>query len=514
MGGPGGGGGGGPLPPPPPGPGGPPGGPDDGGDDVGQKLDQVLQKLTDIEDKDEEINNVLEEHEKAIHEQRMQDASPEEVDRDVREKKNKLKDDDRMSAEEFGVQDLGLFMGRRDGRRDPMSALRNARNERVAQMLDARTAQSDAGGQYIPDKPDLNLEQDHWGEEEQRKPVAPTFDVPWGEIFQPASAEEQKTREEKQNGPQWYQDSLHTKSAGALNLAADRVSIQGREPFWVVVNASSDRPLARIERPNSVTLERFAHDDYGAAVITAIHEVGPAETMKRLCAYPITPEEATALATMQRNADMPEFLKDKEKDDKDKDGEGCGKEAAVSFGARDPRIVAAVKQQFGDHLNAFKRSFGLAWKAAEKNYIDNHLKAALHQVLQPILRGGDPSDVIESAFAMAGEDLFHTLVAQAEEWMQYDPAAFAQVEDWVTNSNPAPVESFSPGMGAGMGAEARSMQRRAAVGSLVPTSEGAGIAVHNTMEAQIGRLMPKPYTWYQRRGMSPALQTGAGVFRG
>lgn len=480
-----------PPPPPPPGDeelGGPP--MDDLGDDLtpedegggDRTLDDVLEGIDDLQEGIDELTDATQEVQEVLHEVHMDEADPDDVDRHVRDQKDEVTDDGEFTDEEMGVgPQMNSFFGGR-GRGMAAGDLRSRRKALLAATT--RRAQSDAKGQYTPDRHDVTLEDDHWAAPDQRDDLrsealpADTFwngteivdredehadDLPpvWKSVFQPTGAMKPK-----------------------VQLSAQCVSADNQPPYWRVLNKTNRTVVAMIPRPKGMSVEAFTSQKFGLDLLGAIERKG-VRTLQALRAtagtQPARPARATSASTSRKSTQLtagtPEF------------------EQAV-----ERRVAQAIQ----DFEARFRRALDVTIQASNRNLITpNILKASLTAVMEEHdIEPRVAVPMVEQAFRMGASRHFGGIIAKAMEWMGKDDANFAEWEALVREASV--VMPPLDGSRTDRGTEAAELRRRAAAGSFVPTHEGIGMGDDGDDRAQrLSAAVPRPASWYHMRGQQP-----------
>jgi len=456
-------------------------------------------QLRGIEDSLEEISDVLRSHEEILHEIKMDEASPAEIDEEVRERKDELTDDDTVTGEEYGLSQT--FYGARKATRSyPMGNLREARMRRLAEK--EKKAQS----HDVPEGPDTTL-RDHWRSEEQRDDLK--SDAGSVENFNPASEIEKRTKEERGKTPPMWKDTFNPKGAAKSSLSVQLVGETGKRA-WHVVRTDTNQKIARIDRPEGVDPSEYAKREYGMRILKAIHKKGFADAMDSLQATPVdVAPEAEAAKAPEAPATAPTPAPAEEKvaatrcaDHDMEDCPKCPKAPKEAVYASKAEITAVAKRAAADHMERFKRTFQIAILAANRNLTANPLKVAFHDVLEKV-GINNPIAVIERAFRLAGEKYGESLMEQANEWMGMEDQSLAEWERTVRRANtlmpPEPEEEEI----AARSVEARSMRLRAAAGSAVPSTDGDGMDERGSdLAARFAAIVPKPAGLENRRKLA------------
>lgn len=475
------------APPPPPGP---PGGPgedeeldlppmDDeelGGADG--DMDSIMEKLDDVADGIDELTDATKETQEILHELHMDEADEADIDKHVRDQKDEVdKNEDDITDEEFGVKDLKSFYGSNKRSGSTMEDLRARRKARLAAAK--RKAQSDAGGQYIPKKHDITLEDDHWAAGDQRDDLrseAPPVEYSGQDIVN------RDDEHSKDLPPVWKSVFAPTGSLKA-QLSARCIQPKGSASYWLVLRTADRKPIAMVPRPKGTSIAAFNTPDFGRKLLAAITKKGEA-VLKALKARPVTADETKPVAAAPT--------------------------APVSDAA--PADPEQVQGEVRNHMARFRRALNVAIQASNRNLIaPNVLKASFAAVLEE--RGMDPQEIVavtEQAFRMGAAKHFDQIVAKALEWMDKDDSNFAEWEQMVRTSSVVmpPVED---GQRYDRHVEAEGLRRRAMEGSFLPTTMGAGMGDEGSdLASRLTAALPKPASWYAMKGLQGPDRTAAG----
>lgn len=455
---------------------------------VADAVRQLRDQMDEMQRGQEDSNDALREISREMRELRLDDAPPEERDREMDHMRENLTESKPQpsSVGEFGIREPGLTAGQH-GRTTTMS---QHRMNRLARMAHRRRAQSNENGsQMLPEGTDVTLEEGHWNAEEQED--ANTSTPPHVEPPTPASE-----MENVENGevPVWLEEA----SRNVRDIELELVTASRAEPFIVVSDNASGRPIAMITRPASVKPAVWGSQEYSQTIRNVASRRGLAATLARLGAARVGNELAAKLRSFRAQATAGEPAPA---------AAGPAVPAAPATGGdvlnlADPRVAARIDQIIRADRAAQHRLLRLAWIASARGHVDMPLKGALRAFLGGVM-SADPSSIIEDAFLETGEATFDALHHVAQQFAKETPEALAAREHTLLGMSPrraAPlsndlrsraVEASGVPIAAGMGTV--SLERDAWDGgapNLVPELEGT-LRMRRLASRQAASLVPR-----------------------
>lgn len=474
--------------------------------------DQIDLVQRDNQDTQELLRDLVRE----VREVRLEDASPEARDQEVDRMKENLADEGSpASPAEFGMPNAT-----RKGSRT--MDLRTLRRQRVAAAR--RTAQSDAHGEIFPTETGINLEDDHWGadvQEDEQRTTPPTPD------FTTDRGLDKITRDSDEQAPEWM-----AKESALAKKGFDLEFVPGKNPFYVVSDLATRRPIATFMRPAKVAAETFANSAaYGKGVLDLLDSEGFERVMAGLKAKPVDEVLAARIRAARiepsgrrraQAASSPAATPRSRRAQADAAPAAPAAPAAVTESVfDDPTIAAEVDRYVASRDEAFERCFKLAMSAAVAGQIDNPLKGAMITLLGNVI--DDPAGFCDDAIAMSADRLFSVLYRQAREWMQVSPETLISIEGMITRrgNGHREMQPRFASSGRSLRDTPASLRRRAVEGSDVPMSVDPGVTgwgdggfEEDTLVARIRHSLPVMEAHSRVRRLTAGASVPRGRFGG
>jgi len=194
--------------------------------------------------------------------------------------------------------------------------------------------------------------------------------------------------------------SVDPKGDNIILIAHDN----GDESHWMVI--ADGEPVAKIclqDQPEEFRNKLiFVSDTFGQTMRKSIAEVGLAEVLKSSNArlYVAAVNESDAAKQLKKDVEE--------------------------------KLAADYEQKGASFTDNFLNHLSLAEAASRKNFIvQNPLKNSLFDLMKSA-GVADPIPLIEEAFGEAGQEFFDNHVKQAMEWMNYSPAAIAELRQVIS----------------------------------------------------------------------------------